>query len=77
MLPFLPLEISDTAYNDTQGRTDMKTCENCRKELYNLCECIFHQLATKKCECQCSNNDLLPGQFEIPWAKKKTIVFII
>ena len=61
MLPFLPLETSDTAYNDTQGRTDMKTRENCWKELYNLCECIFHQLATKKCECQCSNNDLLPG----------------
>ena len=29
MLPFLPLETSDTAYNDTQGRMDMKTRENC------------------------------------------------
>ena len=47
MFDFLPLETSDTAYNDTQGRTDIKTRENRWKELYNLCECIFHQLAAK------------------------------
>ena len=47
MLHLLPLETSDTAHDDTQGRTDIKTPKNCWKELYNLCECIFHQLAAK------------------------------
>ena len=68
MLHFLPLETSDTAYDDTQGRTDIKTYENRWKELYSLCECTFHQLAAKNVNVNvvvmicCQGNSIFLGQ---------------
>ena len=38
---------------------NMKTRENCRKELYNVWM-HFSPTCCQKCECQCSNDDLLP-----------------
>ena len=39
---------------------DIKTSENCGKELYNMWM-HFSPTCCQKCECQCSKNDLLPA----------------
>ena len=39
---------------------NIKTCENRGKEVYNV-RMHFSPICCQKCECQCSNNDLLPA----------------
>ena len=67
---FYRLRLQTPPYDDTQGRTDIKTRENHGKELYNVWR-HFSLTCCQKCERQCSKNDLLPAIIRYSWDKKK------
>ena len=63
-------------HDDIQGRTDMKTGENRRKELDNICMNVSSTCAQKS-ENQCSTMIYYQHNSLLQMQKKKILVFII